>query len=176
MAGFDNDVMFASNVDFTGNAAVTAQVTADGQLLIGATASPNIRVGSLASSGGTITITVGAGTINLETAGSGGLLWSETSGAFAAAAGNGYIITNTATATLPTAQPVGTTIAFIVNTTNALTIDAGGTELIRVGTVVSSAGGTCTSTARGDSIVLVYGTTDTQWASLSGAQGTWVLA
>lgn len=69
MAGFRNDTMFANNVDFTGSVSVSPQVTSNGQLLIGSTVAPNIRVGSLTSTGGTITITVGAGTINLDLAG-----------------------------------------------------------------------------------------------------------
>jgi hypothetical protein len=44
MAGFDNDIMFANNVDFRGVEPVVGQVTTNGQLLIGSTASPNIRV------------------------------------------------------------------------------------------------------------------------------------
>ena len=66
MAGFDNDVVYADNVDFSGGSPVTGKIVADGQLLIGSTASPNIRVGTLASSGSTVTITNGPGTINLE--------------------------------------------------------------------------------------------------------------
>lgn len=69
MAGFDNDVVFANNVDFSGGSPVTGKVTTDGQLLIGATASPNIRVGNITSTGSTITVTNGAGTINLESGG-----------------------------------------------------------------------------------------------------------
>lgn len=69
MAGFDNDVMYATNVDFSSGSPVTGKMTTNGQLLIGSTASPNIRVGTLASSGGTLTITNGAGTINLENSG-----------------------------------------------------------------------------------------------------------
>ncbi len=69
MAGIDNEVLYGSNVDFRGVEPVIGQVTADGQLLIGSTASPNIRVGNLTSLGGTLTITNGAGTINLETTG-----------------------------------------------------------------------------------------------------------
>lgn len=67
MAGFrDGRILVAENVDFSGANPPTDTVTADGQLLIGSTASPNIRVGALASSGGSVTITVGSGTINLE--------------------------------------------------------------------------------------------------------------
>ena len=66
MAGFDNDVMYAENVDFTGGSTVEGRVTSNGQLLIGSTVAPNIRVGSLSSTGGSVTITTGSGTINLE--------------------------------------------------------------------------------------------------------------
>jgi hypothetical protein len=70
LAGFDNDVVFANNLDFSGGSPVTGKVTTNGQLLIGSTVAPNIRVGSLTSSGGTVAITTGAGTINLESGGS----------------------------------------------------------------------------------------------------------
>lgn len=56
MAGFDNDTMYASNVDFTGAVNPVATVTVDGQLLIGSTATPNIRVGDLVSTNGTLAI------------------------------------------------------------------------------------------------------------------------
>ena len=46
-AGFDNDVMYALNVDFTGNSTVTGQVTADAQILLGSTSAPFIRVGDI---------------------------------------------------------------------------------------------------------------------------------
>lgn len=66
MAGFDNDVLYCDNVDFTGGSPVEGKVISNGQLLIGSTVAPHIRVGSLASSGGSVTITNGPGTINLE--------------------------------------------------------------------------------------------------------------
>lgn len=64
MAGFYNDVMYANNVDFSGGANVAPKVTTDGQLLIGATAAPNIRVGTITGSG-SIVVTPGAGTIDV---------------------------------------------------------------------------------------------------------------
>jgi len=73
MPGFDTgSVMYALNVDFTGTSLTqgSAQVLADGQLLIGSGVPPNIRVGTLTSTGGSVTITNGHGTINLEVAGS----------------------------------------------------------------------------------------------------------
>jgi hypothetical protein len=66
MAGFDNEVVYADNVDFSGGFPVTPQITADGELLIGSTTTPNIRVGSLVSSNGSIDITVGPGSIDIE--------------------------------------------------------------------------------------------------------------
>lgn len=66
MPGFDTgSVMFALNVDFTGNSLTegTAQVTTDGQLLIGSSVAPNIRVGTLTSGDGSILITPGNGTL-----------------------------------------------------------------------------------------------------------------
>jgi hypothetical protein len=56
MAGFDNNTMYADNVDFTGAVNPVATVTTNGQLLIGSTATPNIRVGDLVSTNGTLAI------------------------------------------------------------------------------------------------------------------------
>ncbi len=68
MAGFENDVMVASNVNFNGAAPKPhlGIITTNGQLLIGSTASPNIRAGNITSTGGTVTVTNGSGNINLE--------------------------------------------------------------------------------------------------------------
>lgn len=54
--GFENDVLVCNNVNFNANAAKPhlAQVTTDGQLLIGATAYPNIKVGTLTSPDGSV--------------------------------------------------------------------------------------------------------------------------
>lgn len=71
MAGFSNDVLIASNVNFSGDAAPAGKlgtVLVDGEMLIGATATPNIRVGTITSTNGTITVTPGPGTLNIEDA------------------------------------------------------------------------------------------------------------
>jgi len=57
--------MYADNVSFDGTKR-GAPVTADGQLLIGSTASPHIKVGSLGS-GSNIVITPGSGSISVAT-------------------------------------------------------------------------------------------------------------
>lgn len=63
-SGFTNDVMHAENVDFRGVHPVQPQMISDGQLLIGSTASPNIRANHLTAGAG-ITITNGPGTISI---------------------------------------------------------------------------------------------------------------
>lgn len=70
MAGFDNDTMYADNVDFSGSATPAPTVTLNGQLLIGSTAAPNIRVATL-TAGANITITNGAGSIMIAATGGG---------------------------------------------------------------------------------------------------------
>jgi hypothetical protein len=50
MAGFTNDIMNADNVNFTGANRSVGTVTTDGQLMIGSTVSPNIKIGSITSS------------------------------------------------------------------------------------------------------------------------------
>lgn len=70
MAGFSNitsdeSIVYADNVSFDGTER-GGKVTTDGQLLIGSTTAPHIRKATLSSSGGTVTITNGNGTINLE--------------------------------------------------------------------------------------------------------------
>src|SRR5665213_1202760 len=56
MAGFDNDVVYGSNVDFSGGTPVTGKITTNGQLLVGSTVAPNIQVGNLISPDASITI------------------------------------------------------------------------------------------------------------------------
>jgi hypothetical protein len=76
MAGFADDasgfdVMYADNVDFSGSLNPQSSVLSNGQLLIGSTALPHIRVGSLTSMNGSIAITNGSGTIDLSGAAQG---------------------------------------------------------------------------------------------------------
>lgn len=69
MSGFTNDIMNAENVNFSGSNPTVGQVTTNGQLLIGSTAAPNIRVGTLTAGSG-ISITNGAGSITIANTGS----------------------------------------------------------------------------------------------------------
>ena len=107
----------------------------------------------------------------------GGFTWNDVSGAFSPLKNNGYFITGTATANLPASPSQGDTIKFFVDhASQVLTIDAPGTQIIRLGSLVSSAGGTAVSTLQGDSVELVYRSSDTCWCAVCGFSGTWIMA
>ncbi len=152
---------------------VFSSTMTNGQMIIGSTgATPT--AGTITSTGGSITVTVGAGTLNLEVA-TGGFVWNDVSGAFSPLKENGYFITGTATGTLPAAPANGDTIKFFVDTTQILTIQATTGKIIRFGSLVSSAAGTFVSTLQGDSVELVYRSTNTCWCAVAGFTGTWTL-
>lgn len=65
MAGFDNDVVYGTNIDLRGVKPVVGQFTTDGQLLIGSTASPHARIGTV-SAGTGISISNGSGSITIN--------------------------------------------------------------------------------------------------------------
>ncbi len=69
--GFENDVLVCNNVNFNANAAKPhlAQITSNGQLLIGSGVYPNIRAGTLTSPLGTISIGYSSPNITLDLAG-----------------------------------------------------------------------------------------------------------
>lgn len=104
-----------------------------------------------------------------------GFTWTDVSGAFSPLKNNGYFITATATGTLPAAPAQGDTIKFFVDTTQLLTIQATAGKIIRMGTLVSSSGGTFVSTLQGDSCELVYRSSDSCWCAVAGFTGTWTL-
>lgn len=72
--------------------------------------------------------------------------------------------------TLPAAAE-GLKFTFLVTASAGFTIDAAGSNTIRIGTGVTSAGGTYTSTKVGSSIV-IYGTDTAGWVA-SSALGIW---
>lgn len=70
MAGFDNEVVYGANVDFSGSATVNETILTNGQLIIGSTAlnvgGTHINIGVLTSPGGTVTIGYSSPNITLE--------------------------------------------------------------------------------------------------------------
>jgi len=175
MAGFQNDVLIAKNVDFTGVQPTSGKVTVNSQLLIGSTVAPNIRVGALTSTGGTVVITTGAGTINLEALGS-VHPWNEVAVPTNAVAYNGYFVTAATTITLPVGV-LGNDIQIVdLGAGGGVIIQAQAGDIISIGNVSSSAGGTATSTSDGDAIRMIYNLTTNRWVSVPGSQGIWNLA
>lgn len=176
----DQTVTHTDNMSFDGTDRGGA-MSLNGQLFIGSTATdrPNncghVRLGILTSPDGSITIGYTAPNITLQ---SGNLfVWEDVSGAFSPLKQHGYFVTGTATGTLPAAPTQGDTIKFFVDhASQVLTIDAPGTQLIRFGTLVSSAGGTAVSTQQGDSVELVYRASNTCWEAVCGFSGTWIMA
>ena len=107
---------------------------------------------------------------------SGFFTWQDTSGLVTAVVNIGYFITNTCTSTLPAAPSQGDTVRYFVNTTNILTIQASGAQVIQLANSASSAGGTATNTQKGDAIELVYNTASDQWCAVNNPSGAWTLA
>ena len=186
MAGSKNDVVVGKNADFSQTGApnsLTSEsngLVTDGQMWIGSTAlnagSTHINVGTITSPLATLTIGYSSPNITLDVAGGGGsTTWNDTSGAFSPLKDNGYFVTATATGTLPASPSQGDTIKFFVDTTQILTIQASGTQIIRFGSAVTAAGGTAVSTARGDSVELTYRSANTCWESIAGITGVWTL-
>lgn len=101
--------------------------------------------------------------------------WTNESSAFTAAVYNGYFVTGTTTATLPTGTVSGQTIYFVAASASVLTIQAAGGQTIRLGADVSAANGTAASSAKGDSITLVYDTTGTSWYAIYAVGNAWTI-
>lgn len=98
MSGFDNEVLIADNVDFRGVKPYSAQMTTDGQMLIGSSVSPKIRVGTI-SNGTNISWTFGNGTASAGLSGqiavSNGGTGVATLPAYSVVLGNGTFPVNT---------------------------------------------------------------------------------
>ena len=135
MGGFNNvgndDVVYCDNVDFSGNHPVTKTITTNGQLLIGSTAAPNIRVGTLASAGGTVAITTGAGTINLEAGASVPTTFSTNSGNAVPVAG---VLNDLGAGSIKTSGAANVVTTELTGLTNhAVLVGAGTSTITKVG-------------------------------------------
>jgi len=157
MAGFDNDVIYGANVDFRGVEPIQGQVTADGQLLIGSTASPNIKVATLTAGSG-IAITNGSGSITIASSGS-GMAWVDITGASQTVAANTGYLSNRAGAvafTLPASSTVGDVFE-IVGVQGSWSLAQAANQQVLFGSQATTlgVGGSLASTNAGDCIRLV---------------------
>lgn len=103
-------------------------------------------------------------------------VWSNIGGSNTAVIGHGYFSTAALTMTMPASPSIGDTISFAANTAGTLVLQAAGSQIIRIGSSVSTAGGTMTNSAIGDSVTLVYDSTNTVWMSIGAPQGAWTPA
>ena len=174
----DGTMSLNSNQVVPSQAAVVTYVTTKTCQTVTANSGGSLlpSVGNFNFLGGTGITTSGAGNTVTITLSGGGFTWSDTSGAFSPLKNNGYFITGTATGTLPASPANGDTIKFFVDhPTQVLTIQATAGKIIRFGSTVSAAAGTAVSTLQGDSVELVYRTTNTCWCAVAGFSGIWNL-
>lgn len=146
----------------------------DGQVLLGKTGGGIPAFATLTSSGGTVTFTPGANSLNLEASGGGGgvAAWTEVTGTSASmAVSNGYIASNAGlvTLTLPATAAVGAIVRVAGKGAGGWSIAQNAGDVINFGSSASTAGvgGSVSSTNRYDSIELVCVTANDTWVVLS---------
>lgn len=120
------------------------------------------------------TTTAGSGNTITITATSSAMTWTDEASNFSAVANNGYFCTAALIASLPAASQ-GNMINIIITTASPVVIQAGLTQFITIGAETSTIGGTATSNALGDNLILVYQNATSTWRSLE-ADATWTLA
>jgi hypothetical protein len=169
MPGFANSVMYADNVQFNGSDS-PASVTLNGQLLIGSTAAPNIRVATLTAGTG-IAVTNGAGSITISATG-GGVAWQSISASQTLVVNNGYFCVSPGGALsllLPPVSSVGDEIEITLDGATSFAITQGAGQSIRLANTgtTTGVGGSITSTQQGDTIRMVCKTPNLAWNVLS---------
>lgn len=138
-------------------------------------------------SGGALSPTSGnwnvLGLSGSKTSGSGSTLtiksppFSQVGSTATSSLNTGEFVTAAVTRTLPTSAGLadGDLFIYVCTTANALVIQSVSAQKIRIGSLISSAAGTATSTAIGDSLTLRFDATDGFFYAVS-VIGTWVLA
>jgi hypothetical protein len=129
----------------------------NGQLLIGSTGADPVAA-SITSTGGTVTITAGAGTLDLEVA-SGGFTWNDaTTATVAMVVENGYVTDRAGgvTYTLPATAVLGNEID-VVGKLGAWSIHQNAGQQILLGSSSSTAGitGSISSNNVGDCVTMI---------------------
>lgn len=129
---------------------------------------------SLVGSGG-VTVTGNTGTNTLTITGSSSSIsWTDSGTSFAAAAGNGYFVTASVTATLPAGPTQGDVITISTQTASVVIVQAAAGQTIRLANSTSGVAGSAESTDIGCTLQLVYRSANTQWVSI-GSEGSWTL-
>jgi hypothetical protein len=150
----------------------------NGQLLIGSTGLDPVP--ATITAGTNITVTPGAGTLEISASGVGGFSWSTVAGTSQAMVSNsGYITSNVGltTFTLPMTSSVGDELKVVGKGSGGWTITYGASQLIQIGSSASTTtSGSISSTNEFDSINLVCTVANTSWESVGGPQGNLTIA
>ncbi len=146
---------------------IPIQFTTDNGIAIPAANNLNVLGGigaTTSGSGSTITVTVT----------NDGYAWSEKNSDFNISIENGYFCNAALTATLPSSAGLitGNSVIIYVDTASPVVIQAGVGEFIQVGSQISVAGGTSTSSTRGSILELVFKVSDLTWHTIS-SMGVW---
>ncbi len=88
---------------------------------------------------------------------------------------NGYFATAAGTYPMPATAAQGELIQVVCDTSGAVVLDCPALNFIRIGSLITSSGGTVTSTAQGDSLTLRYRLSALTWECTS-CIGTWLVA
>ena len=159
---------------FDGTATFSSTTTTQYNTLVGGTSNTISNI-SPGTTGQVLTSAGAASNPSYQTLPFTQMPWSDKSTSFAAAAGNGYFVTATSTATLPASPSQGNIISFTYDSASgALTITGNTGQIIRIGNAVSATAGTAASNKQGDSVTLVYRASDSAWIA-ADVVGTWTV-
>ncbi len=144
-----------------GNSVTDLGVAGDGEILIGSSGTTPVLT-TITSTGGSIEITNGAGSINLETGTGGGFIWVEVTGSSETMqSGVGYVANRNTliTFTLPTAASLGDTIKILGKGVGLWRIVYGANQQINFSSATTTiTTGSLSSTNARDSIELICST------------------
>lgn len=168
-----NGVCHFRTSDFTvdANAFVILSTTGAGKTITGDTG------GALSPTSNNWNILGGPG---VTTSGSGSTLtinsvvFTDTT-ATTLAVDNGYFATAAGNYPMPATAAQGELIQVVCDTSGAVVLDCPASNFIRIGSLITSSGGTVTSTQQGDSLTLRYRLSSLTWEATS-VIGTWIVA
>ena len=170
-----NEAGISGLVNFNGTATFSTTVLTQYNVLTGASANTVNNVTPGSNSGYVLTSNGASSYPSFAALPFTQMPWTDESSSWNALVGNGYFGTmaSTATATLPASPSQGNIIAFEVDSSaGILTIQANTGQSIVIGKAASASAGVAVSNFNGDSVTLVYRSSDASWRAIS-VIGTW---